>query len=37
LSRRDIDILDIATPDHQHAMVAVDAAKAGKDIYYEKN
>jgi myo-inositol 2-dehydrogenase/D-chiro-inositol 1-dehydrogenase len=36
LTRDDIDGVTISTPDHQHAPIAVAAAKAGKDIYLQK-
>ncbi|MDL2215045.1 Gfo/Idh/MocA family oxidoreductase [Dysgonomonas sp. OttesenSCG-928-M03] len=36
LAAEDIDAVIIATPDHWHGTMAMDAAKAGKHIYAEK-
>jgi len=36
LARDDIDAVQISTPDHWHALPAIAAARAGKDIFLQK-
>ena len=36
LANKDIDAVVISTPDHQHAILAVDAVRAKKDVYLQK-
>jgi predicted dehydrogenase len=36
LERKDIDIIEVVSPDHWHALMTIHACQAGKDVYVQK-
>lgn len=36
LEDKSIDVISIATPNHTHALISIEAIQAGKDVYVEK-